>query len=36
MGIDQVGEEDDEDMYEAGEDYATILNVPINLIELED
>ncbi len=29
-------EEDDEDMYEAGEDYATILNVPINLIELED
>jgi hypothetical protein len=29
-------EEDDEDMYEAGEDYQSIINVPFTMIELED
>ncbi len=29
-------EEDDEDMYEAGEDYQTILKIPFTMIEMEE
>ncbi len=29
-------EEDDEDMFEAGEDYQSIINIPFKMIELED
>jgi hypothetical protein len=29
-------EEDDEDMFEAGEDYQSIINVPFSMIEMED
>ena len=29
-------EEDDEDMFEAGEDYQSILNIPFKMIEMED
>lgn len=28
-------EEDDEDMYEAGEDYQSIINIPFKMMELE-
>ncbi len=29
-------EEDDEDMFEAGEDYQSIINVPFKMIEMEE
>lgn len=29
-------EEDDEDMFEAGEDYQSIINIPFSMIEMED
>ncbi len=29
-------EEDDEDMFEAGEDYQSIINIPFKMIEMED
>jgi hypothetical protein len=29
-------ESDDEDMMEAGEDYKSIINVPFELVEIED
>ena len=29
-------EEDDEDMFEAGEDYQSIINVPFTMIEIEE
>jgi hypothetical protein len=29
-------EEDDEDMFEAGEDYQSIINIPFKMIELEE
>jgi hypothetical protein len=29
-------EEDDEDMFEAGEDYQSIINIPFSMIELEE
>ncbi len=29
-------EEDDEDMFEAGEDYQSIINIPFTMIEMED
>ena len=29
-------EEDDEDMFEAGEDYQSIINIPFKMIEMEE
>lgn len=29
-------EEDDEDMFEAGEDYQSIINIPFSMIEMEE
>jgi hypothetical protein len=29
-------EEDDEDMFEAGEDYQAIINIPFKMIEIEE
>ncbi|URW78551.1 DUF1987 domain-containing protein [Xiashengella succiniciproducens] len=29
-------EEDDEDMFEAGEDYQSIIDIPFSMIEMED
>ena len=31
-----VGEEDDEDMLEAGEDYQAIIKVPFKMIEVQE
>jgi hypothetical protein len=36
VGVNWYYEEDDEDMFEAGEDYQSIINIPFKMLELQD